>query len=268
MSEECKERFLTTSDIPELAESGYFMAGLAELENGYEVEREGVGVHTLLMTLEGGGLLTTANSVIELLPYSLILLPAKMPFRFELHPQQTRWKMAWVLLDNVPKWRDIVSIGQTVLPFQASEQVWSLMNLLHLEVGGRPSYRRLLISEMSRILAGIQAKPFSSSIRVQTLFNDIESQLHLNWRVELIAQRCFLSKEQLNRVCKSLYGVSPRSRLIQLRMEKAVDLLKYEDWTVSMIARRLGYQDPHNFTHRFSKHFGCSPREYRKRMQA
>lgn len=267
LSPECKERFLTNSDIPELSESCYFMAGLAELQSGYVIEREGVSVHTLLVTLEGGGILTTTDYVKELQPYSLTVLPANKPHRFELNPQQQRWKMVWILLENVPKWENFVSIGQSVLPFQSSEQIWSLMNLLHLEINGRPSYRRLLISEVSRILAGFEPKPFSSTIRVQTLFNEIESQLHLDWTVAYIAERCFLSQEQLNRICKSLYGVTPRRRLIELRMEKAVDLLKYEDWGVGLIAQRLGYHDPYNFTHRFRKHFGCSPREYRKRSR-
>jgi AraC-like DNA-binding protein len=267
LSDDCKERFITSTDIPELSESGYFMAGLAELENGYEVEREGVSVHTLLVTLEGGGVLTTANFVEELAPYSLTVLPANTPYRFELHPQQRQWKMVWILLETVPKWNDLVSVGQAVLPFEFSEQIWSLMNLLHLEINGRPSYRRLLISEVSRILAGFEAKPFSSSIRVQTLFNEIESQLQLEWTVKSIAQRCFISQEQLNRVCKHLYGVPPRSKLIQLRMDKAVMLLNDGDWSIGMIAQRLGYHDPNNFTHRFRKYFGCSPREYRKRTR-
>ncbi|GAM74200.1 transcriptional regulator [Vibrio ishigakensis] len=128
------------------------MAGLAELENGYEIEREGVMVHTLLITLEGRGMLTTENYVKELEPYSMAVLPAHMPHRFELHPEDSRWKMVWILLETVPKWDNLISNGQAVLPFQSSEQIWSLMNLLHLEVDGRPSYRRLLISEVSRIL--------------------------------------------------------------------------------------------------------------------
>ncbi|MFC0174492.1 helix-turn-helix transcriptional regulator [Vibrio comitans] len=264
LSDECKERFLTNTDIPELGESGYFMAGLAELEAGYEIEREGIGIHTLLVTLEGSGVLITPEFVKELKPYSLTVLPAGLPYRFELHPDFSHWKMVWILLDQLPKWDDLISGGQAVLPFESSEQVWSLMNLLHLEINGRPAYRRLLISEVSRILAKFEAQPYSSAIRVQTTFNEIEAQLHHDWTVKSIAKKCFISQEQLNRVCKSLYGMSPRSKLIQLRMDKATDLLRYEDWAIALIAQRLGYNDPYNFTHRFRKYFGCSPREYRK----
>ncbi|WP_304442118.1 helix-turn-helix transcriptional regulator [Moritella sp. Urea-trap-13] len=52
--------------------------------------------------------------------------------------------------------------------------------------------------------------------------------------------------------------------MIHLRMEKAANLLQYREWTISMIALRLGYKDPYNFTHHFRKCFGCSPSRYRE----
>ena len=41
-------------------------------------------------------------------------------------------------------------------------------------------------------------------------------------------------------------------------------LLKQQDWSVSMIANRLVDKDPYNLSHRFKKHFGLSPSQYRK----
>lgn len=113
---------------------------------------------------------------------------------------------------------------------------------------------------LSRIEHGIPA----SVSRVQALFNEVESQLHLPWSVAEMAEHCFISEEQFNRLTKQLFGLSPRARLIQLRMEKAADLLRYREWTITMISNRLGYKDPYNFTHRFKKYFGLSPTQYRK----
>ncbi|MDG3085420.1 AraC family transcriptional regulator [Vibrio hannami] len=261
----CKERFLTLSDIPELEAQQFFMAGLSELRDGYEVERLGADLHTLLFTLEGEGQLTTSNTRVPLKQDTLTILPANIPFRFELPEHDTHWKMVWVLLPAGSKWDYLAEFGQSVVPFQECEQIWSMLVLLHSEIGKRSSYRKLLISEISRLLTGVEAKPMTSVMRVQVLFNQIESQLQMPWTVKDMAARCFISEEQLNRISKSLYGCSPRSRLISLRMEKAVDLLHNKDWTVGMIAQRLGYNDPYNFTHRFRAHFGCSPREYRKK---
>ncbi|MGF1682473.1 AraC family transcriptional regulator [Photobacterium minamisatsumaniensis] len=267
LSEACKERFLMQSDLPELTDNEFFMAGLAELSDGYEIERECTTLHTLLFSLEGKGSLTTEDMEYQLLPNTLTILPAGLPFRFELSEPNGHWKMAWVLLEKTEKWHPFAANGQRVEFTQLSEQVWSVMNLLHSEIGGRSSYRKLFASELSRLLLGTTTlAPSNSVLRVQSVFNEIESQLQHNWTVKGIAEKCYLSTEQVNRITKKLYQCSTQQRLITLRMEKAVDLLHYREWSIGMVAQRLGYADPFNFTHRFRQYHGCSPREYRKRL--
>ncbi len=264
----CKERFLTASDIPELRQEDILMAGMAELVDGYHVERFGVEMHTLIFTLEGSGILTTTDSVELIEPFTLLVIPAHTPFRFELNPAENYWKMVWLLPQATPKWQPLHDLGRVILPYHQCEQVWSLANLIHCEINGRSAFRRLLVSELNLILTGVESKSTRSVSRVHTLFNEVESQLHLPWTVKEMASRCFISEEQLNRISKNLYAMSPRSRLIHLRMEKAADLLQYREWTISMIALRLGYKDPYNFTHRFRKYFGCPPTLYRKKLFA
>jgi len=264
LSERCKERFLTNSDIPELSAEEIFMAGMAELVDGYYVEREGIAVHSLIFTLEGSGMLTTSDRVELIEPYTLMILPARIPFRFELNPVDNFWKMIWLLPEDTDKWNQFSSLGQTIIPYHQGEQLWSLLNLIHCEIGGRAGFRQLLVSELNLLLTGVESRPIRSVSRVHTLFNEVESQLHLSWTVKHMASRCYISEEQLNRITKKLYGMSPRAKLIQLRMEKATDLLQYQEWSIAMIALRLGYRDPYNFTHRFKKYFGCSPSQYRK----
>lgn len=267
LADACKERFLTQSELPELADSQFFMAGLAELSEGYHVERVGTSIHTLLFTLEGRGRLITENSVMEIEANSLTVLPANLPFRFELADPGINWKMAWVLLQSTDKWQPLIEGGQRVEPSYLCEQIWSLMSLFHSEIGGRSSFRKLFASELSRLLLGsVSDAPSNSVLRVQSVFNEVESQLHHPWTVKGIAEQSYISVEQLNRICKQLYGCSTQQRLIALRMEKATDLLHYESWSIGMIAQRLGYPDPYNFTHRFRQYHGCSPREYRKRV--
>ncbi|MGF1748297.1 helix-turn-helix transcriptional regulator [Vibrio cionasavignyae] len=266
LSDECEERFLAESDIPEFKSEDIFMAGMANLVDGYHVERKGVDVHTLLFTIEGGGVLTTETSVEAIEPYSIVVLPAHQPYRFELNPQYKHWRMIWFLPKETTRWQPVAELGQKVLPFHDCERMWALMTLLYHDIGKRSSYRKLLVSEVCRLITGFETPTSDSTVRVQALFNLIESQLHLPWTVQAMAERTFLSEVQLGRICKQLYGMSPRSRLINLRMDKACDLLRNNDWTIGMIAERLGYKDPFNFTHRFSKHVGRSPSEFRKRV--
>lgn len=262
----CKERFLTLTEIPEWKRADIFMAGLAELRDGYHVERDKVGVHTLLFTIEGGGVLITPDFVKEIEPYTLTILPVDTCFRFEMNPSKGLWKMVWLLPQNTEAWEHLSDLGQTVVPFRGSEQVWSLMTLLYNEIGGRTGFRQLLISEVQRLVKSVETPISTSLSRVQTLFNEVEGQLHLPWTIAEMAKQCFISEEQFNRLSKQLFNMSPRSKLIELRMHKAADLLQYPAWSVAMIANRLGYRDPYNFTHRFKKFYGTSPTRYRKRL--
>ncbi|WP_199454975.1 AraC family transcriptional regulator [Vibrio owensii] len=262
----CKERFLTLTEIPEWKRADIFMAGLAELRDGYHVERDKVGVHTLLFTIEGGGVLITPDFVEEIEPYTLTILPVDTCFRFEMNPSKGLWKMVWLLPQNTEAWQHLSDLGQTVVPFRGSEQVWSLMTLLYNEIGGRTGFRQLLISEVQRLVKSVETPISTSLSRVQTLFNEVEGQLHLAWTIAEMAKQCFISEEQFNRLSKQLFNMSPRSKLIELRMHKAADLLQYPAWSVAMIANRLGYRDPYNFTHRFKKFYGTSPTRYRKRL--
>ncbi|MEH0670172.1 AraC family transcriptional regulator [Vibrio owensii] len=262
----CKERFLTLTEIPEWKRADIFMAGLAELRDGYHVERDKVGVHTLLFTIEGGGVLITPDFVKEIEPYTLTILPVDTCFRFEMNPSKGIWKMVWLLPQSTEAWQHLSDLGQTVVPFRDSEQVWSLMTLLYNEIGGRTGFRQLLISEVQRLVKSVETPISTSLSRVQTLFNEVEGQLHLPWTIAEMAKQCFISEEQFNRLSKQLFNMSPRSKLIELRMHKAADLLQYPAWSVAMIANRLGYRDPYNFTHRFKKFYGTSPTRYRKRL--
>lgn len=262
----CKERFLTLTEIPEWKRADIFMAGLAELRDGYHVERDKVGVHTLLFTIEGGGVLITPDFVKEIEPYTLTILPVDTCFRFEMNPSKGLWKMVWLLPQNTEAWQHLSDLEQTVVPFRGSEQVWSLMTLLYNEIGGRTGFRQLLISEVQRLVKSVETPISTSLSRVQTLFNEVEGQLHLPWTIAEMAKQCFISEEQFNRLSKQLFNMSPRSKLIELRMHKAADLLQYPAWSVAMIANRLGYRDPYNFTHRFKKFYGTSPTRYRKRL--
>ncbi|MEH0697717.1 AraC family transcriptional regulator [Vibrio owensii] len=262
----CKERFLTLTEIPEWKRADIFMAGLAELRDGYHVERDKVGVHTLLFTIGGGGVLITPDFVKEIEPYTLTILPVDTCFRFEMNPSKGLWKMVWLLPQNTEAWQHLSDLGQTVVPFRGSEQVWSLMTLLYNEIGGRAGFRQLLISEVQRLVKSVETPISTSLSRVQTLFNEVEGQLHLPWTIAEMAKQCFISEEQFNRLSKQLFNMSPRSKLIELRMHKAADLLQYPAWSVAMIANRLGYRDPYNFTHRFKKFYGTSPTRYRKRL--
>lgn len=61
---------------------------------------------------------------------------------------------------------------------------------------------------------------------------------------------------------KNVLGISPHHYQIQLKMTKAVALIKEQTYSIKEITHLLGYKDPYNFSTAFKKHFGVAPSRY------
>ena len=82
--------------------------------------------------------------------------------------------------------------------------------------------------------------------------------------LDQIAKNMYLSTFYLSKIFKSEIGESPINYLIELRMEKARDLLLNEpQLSIQSIASNVGYEDVYHFSKLFKKHFGISPTKYR-----
>jgi AraC family transcriptional regulator, arabinose operon regulatory protein len=263
LASSCQERFLVLSDVPEMKSQGIFMSGLSKLTDLYWVERAEPKVHTLLITIEGKGKVHTNDKIWDISPNTITILPAKRPFRFELCSNSSKWTMVWFLLYDIDRWKDICLSERPVMRFDSCEKIWSLTSLIYHNIEGRSTFRQLMISEVVKVLSNLDGQLSDTLQRVMCQLNLVESQLQQDWTVTKIAAQCYLSEAQLNRVVKQIVGMSTRSYLIALRMRKAIDLLQHKDWSIKMISLRLGYNDANNFSHRFRKYYGISPREYR-----
>lgn len=75
--------------------------------------------------------------------------------------------------------------------------------------------------------------------------------------VKFLAREILLNEMQLKKDFKKIYGITIRSYIIELKMKKAVDLLK--KYPVNEIPTLLGYQSISHFITTFKKFHGCTP---------
>lgn len=61
--------------------------------------------------------------------------------------------------------------------------------------------------------------------------------------------------------------MSPTNYIVQVRMEKACELMSSTEWRMVKIARQVGYSDYQYFTKVFKKVIGQTPGEYRERVR-
>ncbi|WP_136607784.1 AraC family transcriptional regulator [Paenibacillus dokdonensis] len=79
-----------------------------------------------------------------------------------------------------------------------------------------------------------------------------------------IARSVGLDRTYLSGLFKDKFGVSLQTFLLEYRMNRATDLLRNPELSVSDISRSVGYNDPFLFSKMFKKVIGLSPRKYRE----
>ncbi|WP_353499688.1 GlxA family transcriptional regulator [Vibrio chaetopteri] len=93
-------------------------------------------------------------------------------------------------------------------------------------------------------------------------------EAHVNASVKSVAQHCGVSERSLHRKFISILGTSPKHYIVQLKIERARNLLCLSQMTVEKVAFELGYQDVSNFNRAFKKVTQLSPSVFRNRQNS
>ena len=79
-----------------------------------------------------------------------------------------------------------------------------------------------------------------------------------------IAKQLYRSKNDITRQFKKEYNITPHNYLLNLRIEKAKNLLVSSNKTLAEIANHLCFSSEYHFSNTFKKKVGVSPRDFRK----
>ena len=90
----------------------------------------------------------------------------------------------------------------------------------------------------------------------------------VNLKVEQIADAMNLSRAVFYTKLKTISGLSPIDFLRDIRIKRACQLIASGNYTFSQVAYMVGFKDPKFFSRTFRKIMGCSPTEYKERLQA
>lgn len=80
-----------------------------------------------------------------------------------------------------------------------------------------------------------------------------------------LAQRCGFSVNHYINLFQRLTGLTPKQYLIQIRLEKAQELLLRTDMNIRQVSRFIGFADPLYFSRLFKTHYGLSPKLWQKK---
>ncbi len=89
-----------------------------------------------------------------------------------------------------------------------------------------------------------------------------------NISLDVLAQLSHVNKYYLVHAFTKEYNISPMNYLTARRLEEAKQLLKNDDYSLSLISRMLGFSSPSYFSQTFKKNEDMTPNEYRKKIRA
>src|SRR5437899_10250909 len=115
----------------------------------------------------------------------------------------------------------------------------------------RPRSERLALSHPEVLIALRRARDLTDRDFAQPL------------TLDSMAQAAHLSKFHFARAFTKAYGETPRTYLTRRRIERAKDLLRAANLTITEICFLVGFESVGSFSSRFRALVGISPTEYR-----
>lgn len=149
-------------------------------------------------------------------------------------------------------------------PFDAFEDCMNRM-LIYEQGLHHEKFFSLILEELFIMLSSaLQNEALQISSRsFGSLISTMKSTCTQNLPIKYYADFIGFQENYFLRFFKKAMKISPHKFLIQLRMNKACELLVYSQDPIKNIALRLGYQNQHHFSNAFHQYFQLSPTEYR-----
>ncbi|SMC21272.1 AraC-type DNA-binding protein [Andreprevotia lacus DSM 23236] len=246
-----------------LDEFDVILAGVTTARECFAVQRLGAPFHTVLLSAHGEAEALDENGWQTIRPHDFVVLPKGGLRGFRLHGEV--WRFGWFLLRDTPRWHALNTMGNVIYPDQHTESIFDALSLLCREVEAGGAHNpfatgalSLTMGILSQSLAAALDKPHMER-RLLTLFDAVKQDYSREWRVDELAARLGVTPGYFHKLCITHMRMAPSQLLLNLRMEKALQLLMSGAGNVSEVAAQLGYREVASFSRRFRRHFGQNP---------
>lgn len=131
------------------------------------------------------------------------------------------------------------------------------------EVALRAKLLELMVY-LSRAYTSTDSTEAHALLRVGNVIGALENDFAKDWKLGDLLKIAHMSRSNLMRVFRKATGQPPIEYLVRLRIQRAMELLRGTDLSVTEIALEVGFNDSNYFTRSFRKATSQSPRQYRQ----
>jgi AraC-like DNA-binding protein len=252
-------------------ECGHYFAN-----SSYYTERQGQDNYLLMYTLSGRGTLKYVDKEYTLEHNQAVVIHCD---NYHLYKTSSieQWNFKWVCFDGFSSKThykllndDDLNIVLVNDPKKFEAMLDSLK--LYFDFNDIPANVNTSM-QMTSILSELIINRFTpiNNKKYQQHRDEIEkviNYIQLNYSQKIILDDlikiAFMSKYYFLRIFKRQIGMSPYEYLLNYRINKAKELLKNTELSISEICLAVGFQDYNNFIREFKENVGFPPLNYKK----
>ncbi len=187
------------------------------------------------------------------------------------------------LREYFPQIRTTVFNSCNLRDYLSDEEANAMINLLvqsaKIYFMDEPLYQLNVLSNIAKVLVSCykevpheiiseaqKTNLKQKNLRVERIISYIDANFETQIRLQDLAEQENLSPTHFSHLFTSLFGVTFQNYVNIKRMEQCIRLMPNKEKTLLEISYESGFSDPKYMNRMFIKHFGYTPKEYRKRL--
>ena len=187
------------------------------------------------------------------------------------------------LREYFPQIRTTIFNSCNLRDYLSDEEANSMINLLvqsaKIYFIEEPLYQLNVLSNIAKVLVSCykevpheiiseaqKTNLKQKNLRVERIISYIDANFETQIRLQDLAEQENLSPTHFSHLFTSLFGVTFQNYVNIKRMEQCIRLMPNKEKTLLEISYESGFSDPKYMNRMFIKHFGYTPKEYRKRL--
>jgi AraC-like DNA-binding protein len=246
----------------------------------HEVRRpQGCPQHIVILCVSGEGWVSFGHGRRQRVTAGgLLVIPSGCPHAYGA-ASENPWRLYWVHFtgERADDYLDLLRAREpgTVLSVSGVTEVCEGFETLwrHREEGGSDPGLIRMSAELSRLLVLLYIHtrageaPRGTEERIERVLTCMRERVSDALSLADFARVAGVSVPHFCALFRAQTGVPPMTYFSRLRMRRAAEWLDGSNEPVSVIAQRVGYENPFHFSRAFRSTHGLSPRAYRQRIR-
>ena len=160
---------------------------------------------------------------------------------------------------------------------QSAGTVWSVVNLIDAEMQKQHQHGSRIVDRLTEVLflqllnhyvsENEDTTGFLAALRDRRVYRAltfIHKEPESDWTLASLGDRVGMSRATLVRRFQEVVGVAPMAYIMDWRLMKAHNLVKYSATAFEQIADATGFASARTLSRAFQRRYGCTPSEMRR----